>query len=120
MVKKYKAMNVSDSTDEGNKRTLRGTARIDTARKILENEWFNTVIRDRRLTDDYKRDLANDFGKNEDVDAEYLIEQIDDVKPKRVWVEKKESDRQVLVFYWSFMQYTVEIDTSKVRFVFED
>lgn len=117
MVKKtYKATNVSEATGDS---IARGTARIDTAKKILRNGWTDAVVRDHKLTDDYKRDLANDFGADKKISEEHLLEQIKQgPEPKRTWIEKKSDGRQVLIFYWSFMEYRAEVNISEVRFDF--
>jgi hypothetical protein len=118
MVKTYQAMNISESSGDA---IARGSARIDTAKKILRNGWTDAVVKDHRLTDDYKRDLANNFGANKDISEDDLLEQLEEVtEPKRTWIELKSDGRQILIFYWSFMEYRAELNTSKVRFDFGD
>lgn len=107
-------MNTRESTDG-----LRGTARIDTAKKILRNGWTDAVVKDHRLTDDYKRDMANDFGANKDISADDLLETMETTSPKRIWIDRKNDGRQILIFYWSFMEYRAELNISEVRFRFE-
>ena len=116
MAKTYKAMNVSDGRSNS---VARGTVRIDTAKKILRNGWTDAVVRDHRLTDDYKRDMANDFGSERDISEEYLLGELEDgPEPKRIWVDKMEDGRQILIFYWSFMEYQAEVNISEVQFDF--
>lgn len=115
MVRERKPMNVSD---ESGNNIAQGTARIDTAKSILRNGWTDAVVKDHRLTDDYKRDMANDFGADKNVSAEDLLEQVNQTAPKRIWVQKKSDGRQVLVFYWSFMEYRAEINTAEIKFDF--
>lgn len=116
--KEYKPINPTDSHKSGE--VAQGTVRIDTARKILENNWINGLVRDYRTTDDYKRDNANDFYKTSDIDADDMLEEIKSPEPRRIWVRQMENGNQLIIFYWSFQSYTAELDISQVRFDFGD
>lgn len=109
-------MNVSSGRGDA---IYRGTARIDTARKILRNGWIDALVKDHEYTDDYKRDKANDYYSSKDVSADFLLEKIEQVSPKRVWVELLSDSRQVLIFYWSNKEYRAELNTEDVRFNFD-
>lgn len=116
--KQYKAINPSESDKSGE--LAQGTVRIDTARKILRNNWINGLVRDYRTTDDYKRDDANDFYKTSEIDADDMLEEIESPEPRRIWVRQMEDGTQLIIFYWSFQSYTAELDISRVRFEFGD
>jgi hypothetical protein len=116
--KKYKAINPSKSNKSG--QMAQGTVRIDTARKILKKGWVNGLVRDYRMTDDYKRDNANDFYKTSQIDASDMLEKIESPEPRRIWVRQMADGSQRIIFYWSFQSYTAELDTSQVRFDFGD
>lgn len=116
--KQYKAINPSKSDKSGE--LAQGTVRIDTARKILQNNWINGLVRDYRTTDDYKRDDANDFYKTSEIDADDMLEEIESPEPRRIWVRQMEDGTQLIIFYWSFQSYTAELDISRVRFEFGD
>lgn len=115
-LKTYTAMNVREGSNDNR---LSGTARRDTVEKILENEWVDGAVCEGRYTDDYKRDAARDFGKGS-VSPAAVLESMEQVAPKRCWVKLKDNGRQVLVVYWSFQSYALELDTRQVRFDFGD
>lgn len=115
-IKTYKA--ISPREGDRSEELASGTVRVDTAKKILRNSWVNGLVLDQRTTDDYKRDYANDFYSNMDVDPEDLIDEIETVQPKRIWVRQMDDGRQLVIFFWSYQSYTAELDTSVVKFTF--
>jgi hypothetical protein len=110
-------MSTACRADNPSNEVLHGTARSDTARRILEKGWTNAAVCEGRYTDDYKRDMAMDFGKGI-VSEQAILDAMDRVSPTHVWVKQLESGRQRLIFYWGFQSYTAELDGRYVEFDF--
>lgn len=115
--KTYSAMDPRDVSGRETGAVQRGTARTDTAKKILRNGWIESAHCDGQYTDDYKRDAARNFGKGPRT-AEGVLDACEHVDPRNCWVQEYEDGTLELELHWSFQDYTAVLDTDKVTFEF--